>query len=110
MYDIGFFISGSAKTVGVTAERNLTIQNKITKTYVIILSKGGYKMTMLWGSLMIAIGLFLLVCGSLKSQFLIYRLLVSKSRILWGEKVYRFHQVSGILVIIFGILYTFGII
>ncbi len=67
-------------------------------------------MHILWGSLMIAVGLFMLVCASLKSQFIIYRLMVARSRILWGEKVHRFHQVAGTMVIVFGALVAFGYI
>jgi len=40
----------------------------------------------------------------MKSNFIIYRLLVYRSKILWGEKVYLFHQFSGAAVIVFGIL------
>ncbi len=65
-------------------------------------------MTILLGGLMIIAGLFLLICGSLKSNFVLYRFLVARSKILWGDKVYQFHQVSGILVIIMGIFYAFG--
>lgn len=61
-------------------------------------------MQLLWGLLMVLAGLFLLVCARLRSNFLIYRLLVARSRILWGESVHRFHQVVGAMVIGFGIL------
>jgi hypothetical protein len=57
-----------------------------------------------------AAGLFLLVCGSLKSNFIIYRPLVARSKILWGQHVYRFHQITGIIVIAFGALVAFGYI
>jgi hypothetical protein len=67
-------------------------------------------MHILWGSLMIAAGLWMLVCASLKSQFVIYRLIVARSKILWGDNVHRFHQISGALVIVFGILVALGII
>ena len=59
---------------------------------------------------MIAVGLWILVCASLKSQFVIYRLIVARSKILWGDNVYRFHQISGVLVIVFGILVALGIL
>jgi uncharacterized lipoprotein YehR (DUF1307 family) len=59
---------------------------------------------------MIAAGLFMVACASLKSQFIIYRLMVARSRILWGEKVHRFHQVAGILVIVFGASVAFGLV
>lgn len=55
-------------------------------------------------------GLFLLVCGSLKSELPIYRLIVARSKILWGENTYRFHQVVGIIVIVVGVLVALGYI
>jgi len=67
-------------------------------------------MHILWGSLMIAAGLWMLVCASLKSQFVIYRLIVARSKILWGDNVHRFHQISGALVVVFGILVALGIV
>ena len=67
-------------------------------------------MHILWGSLMIAAGLFMVVCASLKSPFVIYRMMVARSKILWGEKVHRFHQITGALVIVFGVLMALGII
>jgi uncharacterized membrane protein len=67
-------------------------------------------MSILWGCLIAAIGLFLFVSGTMKSQFLIYRLLVARSKILWGARVHGFYQVAGILVIAFGILFAFGVI
>ncbi len=65
-------------------------------------------MHILWGALMIAAGLFLLVCGRVKSNFIIYRLLVYRSKMLWGEKVYLFHQFAGAAVMIFGLLVALG--
>ena len=41
---------------------------------------------------------------------IIYRLMVSRSRILWGEKVHRFYQIVGTMVIIFGALVALGYI
>ena len=67
-------------------------------------------MHILWGSLTIAAGLFMLVCASLKSQFIIYRLLVARSKILWGENVHRFYQIVGAVVIVFGALVALGYI
>ena len=52
-------------------------------------------MHIFWGLLMAAAGLFMLVCGTAKSEFIIYRLIVARSRILWGDAVHRFYQVSG---------------
>jgi hypothetical protein len=57
-----------------------------------------------------AVGLFLLVCGSLRSDFIIYRFLVARSKMLWGQSVYRFHQITGVIVIVFGALMALGYI
>ncbi len=64
------------------------------------------------GILMIAAGLFMLVCGTLKSEFIIYRLMVARSRLLWGEgdAVHRFYQGSGLIVVLLGVLWAMGII
>jgi len=67
-------------------------------------------MHILWGILIILAGLFLLIFGSLKSNFIIYRLLVDRSKILWGDNVHRFHQVVGAIVIVFGVLVAVGYI
>lgn len=69
-------------------------------------------MHILWGTLMAVVGLFMLVCGTVKSEFIIYRLMVARSRILWGEgdAVHRFYQVSGVIVMVLGVLWAFGLI
>ena len=69
-------------------------------------------MHVLWGILMAAVGLFMLVCGTVKSEFMIYRLMVNRSRILWGQgdAVHRFYQVGGLIVIILGALWALGVI
>jgi len=67
-------------------------------------------MHLLWGCLIAAVGLFLLASGALKSQFIIYRLFVAQSKILWVERVHGFYQVPGLLVIIFGVLFAGGVI
>lgn len=67
-------------------------------------------MSILWGVLVISAGLLMLIGGMLKSDFVIYRLLVARSKMLWGESVHRFYQLVGLIVIIFGMLVTIGII
>jgi len=67
-------------------------------------------MHLLWGILIVLAGLFLLVCGRLKSDFLIYRLLVARSKILWGDNTHRFHQIVGAIVIVVGVLVAVGYI
>ncbi len=65
-----------------------------------------------WGILMSAVGLFMLVCGTLQSEFIVYRLMVHRSRMIWGpgDAVHRFYQFSGLFIIILGVLWTLGLI
>ena len=65
-------------------------------------------MHLLWGILIVLAGLFLLVCGRLKTDFFIYRLIVARSKILWGDNTYRFHQIVGAIVIVVGVLVAAG--
>ena len=69
-------------------------------------------MNELWGLLMAAIGLFLLVSGTIKSEFVVYKLLVARSRLLWGEgdAVHYFYQASGLILVVLGGLWAAGII
>jgi hypothetical protein len=69
-------------------------------------------MHILWGILMAAAGLFMLVCGTTKSEFIAYRLMVHRSRVPWGQgdAVHRFYQVIGLIVLIIGVLWALGII
>ena len=59
---------------------------------------------------MTAVGLFMLACGTMKSEFIVYRLLVARSRLLWGDgdAVHRFYQFSGLVVAILGTLWAMG--
>ena len=66
-------------------------------------------MYILWGTLIIIVGAFILISASIKSQFIVYRLLVYRSKILWGDNVHRFHQIAGVIVIVFGVLVAAGI-
>jgi len=67
-------------------------------------------MRYLWGGLLVAVGVFLVVCATTKSNFVVYRWLVARSRVLWKDNVYLFHQISGAAVMIFGILVALGVI
>jgi len=67
-------------------------------------------MHILWGCLTAAVGLFMVICASTKSEFIIYRLMVARSKILWGDKVHRFHQMAGAMVMVFGALVVLGYI
>ena len=65
-------------------------------------------MHILWGILMIAVGIFMSVCGRLKSQFFLYKLMVARSKIIWGENVHRFYQIVGVIIIAVGVLVALG--
>lgn len=64
----------------------------------------------IFGLLMILIGIFLTISGFRKSNFNVYQLLVAKSRKLWGKNVHIFYQISGLIIIIVGILMAIEII
>jgi len=98
-HDMGFYLSKQFKKV--------SWQNN---QYELKEQKKDKNMSIVWGVLIIAAGLLILIGGILKSDFIIYRLLVARSKILWGENVHRFYQLVGLMVIIFGILVTIGII
>jgi hypothetical protein len=51
-----------------------------------------------------AAGLFMLICGLSMSEFIIYRLMAARSKLMWGEHVHRFYQIVGIILIVFGVL------
>ncbi len=58
---------------------------------------------------MLLIGLFMCISALKKSEFIIYRLLVARSKILWGENVHRFLFVTGIILMGLSSLFFLGI-
>ena len=54
----------------------------------------------IWGLIIAAVGGLFIVWGRTRSDFVVYRLLVARSRILWGEgdQVHGFYQVSGAIM------------
>ena len=67
-------------------------------------------MNLLWGTRLASICLLMLVCGAVKSNFVVFRLLVARSRILWSDAVHRFYQVRELIVVTLSILRASGII
>ncbi len=67
-------------------------------------------MNVLWGFVMMAIGVLFVYWGSTESSFVVYRLLAARSRVLWGERVHRFYQVVGAVLVVLGLLWTLGVI
>ena len=67
-------------------------------------------MNPIWGVTIILIGLFMLISALKKSDFIIYRLMVARSKLLWGENVHKFYQAVGVILIVIGILAALGVI
>jgi hypothetical protein len=67
-------------------------------------------MNMIWGITMAAIGLLMFIGGTTKSQFFVYALLVARARLLWGDDVHRFFQVTGLIIAVLGVLWAAGVI
>lgn len=57
-----------------------------------------------WGIVMIVIGGLIALGGVTQSDFVVYRLLAARSRLLWGDRVHAFFVVAGILVAFAGVL------
>lgn len=64
----------------------------------------------IWGYVMMAVGVFFLICGSTKSELFLYRLFVARSKLMWKENVHRFFQFVGLAIIIVGGLMAAGVI
>ena len=58
---------------------------------------------------MALIGLFLFISALRKSDFIIYRLFVARSRKLWGENVHSFYVVVGIILMGLSTLFFFNV-
>ena len=59
-----------------------------------------------WGAVMVAVGLFMVISATRKSQSVIYRLLVARSQGMWGEHVHRFLQLVGLAIIASGLVFV----
>ncbi|MEW4530008.1 hypothetical protein [Maioricimonas sp. JC845] len=63
-----------------------------------------------WGVVMMGVGLFFVISATVRSQFILYRLFVARAQILMGENVHRFLLFSGVMIMLFGLLMTTGVI
>jgi uncharacterized membrane protein len=64
-------------------------------------------MNLFFGTVMIIFGLVLFYAAQTKNESFIYRLLVERSFL--KERVYSFHKVSAILIILSGLFYIFDL-
>jgi hypothetical protein len=62
------------------------------------------------GILMAVIGGLFAYWGATKSEFVAYRLLSARSRLLWGDQVHRFYIVVGGALAVIGLLWALGVI
>lgn len=60
-------------------------------------------MNIIWGLIIAMVGALFITWGRAQSDFVVYRLLVARSRILWGDSVHGFYQVVGVILIVVGI-------
>ncbi|MDC3256212.1 hypothetical protein OAU93_02305 [bacterium] len=58
----------------------------------------------IWGIVTALIGVLMLLGGTTKSDFVVYRILTERSKQLWGENVHRFYQCAGFAVFVVGVL------
>lgn len=67
-------------------------------------------MKILGGTLMALSGLFLLVSATLQTNLVVYKLLIARSQLLWGDRVHSFYQAIGTILVILGLLWASGVI
>ena len=61
-------------------------------------------MGVVWGVLTAAIGGLFFVWGRSRSDFVVYRLLAARSRILWGDRVHDFYRAVGVILVVVGVV------
>ena len=60
--------------------------------------------TLIWGLVMVVVGALMVLGARTQSSFIAYRLIAARARILWGNRVHTFLQVSGVLIAVAGVL------
>ena len=59
----------------------------------------------MWAGVLIAVfGALLVIAAVTRTEFLPYRLVVARSRILWKNRVHEFHMAAGVMCIVAGLL------
>jgi drug/metabolite transporter (DMT)-like permease len=59
-------------------------------------------MNIIGGLIIAMVGALFITWGRTESDFGLYRLLVARSRVLWGDRVHGFYQIAGAVMIIAG--------
>lgn len=66
-------------------------------------------MNYLWGALTLVFGLFFSICAFKKSEFIVYRVLIARSKMMWGDNVHNFYKVVGAVLIVVAALFFAGV-
>jgi cytochrome c oxidase assembly factor CtaG len=61
------------------------------------------------GAALILFGIFFVVCATMKSENIVYKMFYDRSEMCWKKHTYRFHQISGFMMVLFGCLEIAGI-
>jgi hypothetical protein len=59
-------------------------------------------MNVVWGLAIAAVGVLFIFWGQTRSEFVVYRLLAARSRMLWGDRVHGFYRISGAIIVVVG--------
>ena len=63
-----------------------------------------------WGIVVAAVGLLMSLGGITKSNFFLYRMIVSRQRHFLGDRVHSYFIVAGLIMAVFGVLLAVGVI
>ena len=66
-------------------------------------------MNNVYGFIMVSIGIFFTVSAFMETEFIIYKILTARSKLLWKGKVHHFYKVVGIILVVLGFLFIFDV-
>jgi hypothetical protein len=66
-------------------------------------------MNNVYGFIMVFIGIFFTVSAFMETEFIVYRILSARSKLLWKDNVHHFYKVVGIILVIVGFLFIFDV-
>jgi len=66
-------------------------------------------MNNVYGFIMVFIGIFFIVSAFMETEFIVYRIMTSRSKLLWKHNVHHFYKVVGIILVVLGFLFIFDV-
>jgi len=66
-------------------------------------------MNNVYGFIMVFIGIFFVVSAFMETEFIVYRILTARSKLLWKDNVHHFYKVVGIILVVLGFLFIFDV-